>query len=136
MATHTGSEGVVKVGSVTIAEVRDFSFTDMAESYDATPIGFLSRVKKAGLLSASGSINTFWDETDTTGQGALDAGASVSLVLYPEGSATGASFATIAANITEQGISSSFDGIVEAAYSFESSAASSGDRAVIWAVVS
>jgi hypothetical protein len=136
MATHTGSEGVVKVGSVTVAEVRDFSFTDTSESIDTTPMGFSARVKKAGLLSASGSITCFWDETDATGQGALDSGASVSLVLYPEGAATGASFATIASNITEQGISSSFDGMVEATYSFESSSANAGDRAVIWATVS
>jgi hypothetical protein len=132
MATHTGSEGVVKVGTVTVAEVRDFSFTDTSESIDTTPMGFSARVRKAGLLSASGSLNCFWDETDTTGQGALDSGASVTLNLYPEGSATGAMYAVIAANITEQGISSSFDGMVEATYSFESSSASAGDRAVVW----
>jgi hypothetical protein len=89
MANHTGSEGTVKVGSNTIAEIRSFSIDETHDAIEKTAMGDSYRSFKTGLLSWSGSIECWWDETDTSGQGALDVGASVTLNLYPEGATTG-----------------------------------------------
>jgi hypothetical protein len=85
MANHTGSEGTVKVGSNTIAEIRSFSIDETHDAIEDTALGDTSRSFKAGLKSWSGTIECWWDETDTSGQGALDVGAEVTLNLYPEG---------------------------------------------------
>jgi hypothetical protein len=129
MANHTGSEGVVKVGANTVAEVRDWSLSETADTIEDTSMGDSARTRKAGLTSASGSITAFWDETDTTGQGAMTVGAEVTLNLYPEGATSGDTYATLSAIITEAGVSASFDGMVEATFSFEA------NGAVTWGTV-
>lgn len=123
MATHKGSEGVVKVGSNTVAEVRDWSITISADTVEDTIMGDSARTYKASLTSASGSISAYWDETDTTGQGAMTAGAEITLNLYPEGAEAGDTYYVVPAIITEEGASAAFDGMVEATFSFAASAA-------------
>ena len=129
MANHKGSEGVAKVGSNTIAEIKDFSLSETAETIDDTTMGDSARTKQVGLTTASGSMTAFWDETDTSGQGAMTVGASVTLNLYPEGATTGDNFATLTALITEKGVSTTLDGMVETTVSFEATGA------VTWADV-
>lgn len=129
MANHKGSEGLIKVGTDTIAEVKDFSISETAETIDDTTMGNTARTKQVSLTTASGSLTAFWDETDTAGQGALTIGASVTLNLYPEGATTGDMFATLTALITEKGVSLSLDGMVETTVSFEATGA------VTWAAV-
>ena len=129
MANHKGSEGVVKVGANTVAEVRDWSLSETADTIEDTTMGDSARTRKAGLTSASGSITAFWDEADTTGQGAMTVGAEVTLNLYPEGATSGDTYATLSAIITEAGVSASFDGMVEATFSFEA------NGAVTWGTV-
>jgi len=118
MANHKGSEGVVKVGSNTVAEVKDWSLTQSADTIEDTAMGDSARTYKPSLTSASGSISCFWDESDTTGQGAMTAGSEVTLNLYPEGDASGDTYYTCSAIITEESASASFDGMVEASFSF------------------
>jgi hypothetical protein len=129
MANHKGSEGVAKVGSNTIAEIKDFSLSETAETIDDTTMGDSARTKQVGLTTASGSMTAFWDETDTSGQGAMTVGASVTLNLYPEGAISGDNFATLTALITEKGVSTTLDGMVETTVSFEATGA------VTWADV-
>lgn len=129
MANHKGSEGVVKVGSNSVAEIRDWSLSETAETIDDTTMGDTARTRQSSLTSASGSLTAFWDETDTTGQGAMTVGASVTLNLYPEGATTGDKYASLTAIITEAGVSATLDGMVEATHSFES------NGAVTWATV-
>ena len=129
MANHKGSEGLIKVGTDTIAEVKDFSISETAETIDDTTMGNTARTKQVSLTTASGSLTAFWDETDTSGQGALTIGAAVTLNLYPEGATTGDMFATLSALITEKGVSLSLDGMVETTVSFEA------NGAVTWAAV-
>ena len=50
MANHKGSEGVVKVGSDTVAEVRDWSLEETADVIEDTSMGDSARTKQAGLL--------------------------------------------------------------------------------------
>ena len=129
MANHKGSEGTAKIGSSVIAEVKDWSISESAETIDDTTLGDSARTKTVGLTSASGSMTAFWDETDTSGQGAMTVGAEVALKLYPEGATTGDTFASLSAIITEKGVSTTLDGMVETSVSFEA------NGAVTWATV-
>ena len=123
MATHAGSEGTVKVGSNAIAEIRSFSIEESAETIEDTSMGDSARTYKPSLTNFSGSIDVFWDETDTTGQGALTIGAEVTLNLYPEGDASGDTYVTGSAIVTGRSVSSSFDGLVEMSISVQGNGA-------------
>jgi predicted secreted protein len=123
MATHAGSEGKVFIGTSQVAEVKSWSLEVTSDTVDASIIGTQWRKNQATIKSWSGSFDGFWDETDTTGQGALAVGATVTLNLYPEGNATGATFWTGDAIVTSIAYSGSFDGIVEATFSFTGSGA-------------
>lgn len=118
MATHAGSEGKVFVGSDQVAEVKSWSLEVTSDTTDASIIGTQWRKNQATIKGWSGSLDAFWDETDTMGQGALGAGATVTLNLYPEGDDTGDTFWTGSAIITSISYSASFDGLVEASFSF------------------
>jgi predicted secreted protein len=123
MATHAGSVGKVFIGTSQVAEVKSWSLEVTSDTVDASIIGTQWRKNQATIKSWSGSFDGFWDETDTTGQGALAVGATVTLNLYPEGDATGATFWTGDAIVTSIAYSGSFDGIVEATFSFTGSGA-------------
>ena len=56
MANHKGSEGTAKIGSDVIAEVKDWSISESAETIDDTTLGDTARTKTVGLTSASGSM--------------------------------------------------------------------------------
>jgi hypothetical protein len=88
MATHTGSEGTIKIGSDTLGELRSYSLESTAETIEDTSMGDSSRSYKVGLTTFTGTASVFFDETDTA-QGNLDAGASITLEVYPEGADTG-----------------------------------------------
>ena len=123
MATHTGSEGTVKVGANAIAEIRSFSLEESADTLEDTTMGDTARTYKSSLTTFTGSVDVFWDETDTTGQGALTIGASVTLNVYPEGDASGDTYYTGTAIVTGVTQSSSFDGLVEASITVQGSGA-------------
>ena len=123
MATHTGSEGTVKVGVNAIAEIRSFSIEESADTLEDTTMGDTARTYKSSLTNYTGTIDVLWDETDTTGQGALTIGAPVTLNLYPEGDTSGDTYYTGAAIVTGRTINSSFDGLVEMSISVQGSGA-------------
>jgi len=123
MATHAGSEGTVKVGSNAIAEIRSFSIEESADTLEDTSMGNSARTYKPSLTTYTGSIDVLWDETDTTGQGALTVGAEVTLNLYPEGDTTGDVELTGAAIVTGRSINSSYDGLVEMSISVQGNGA-------------
>jgi hypothetical protein len=123
MATHAGSEGTVKVGSNAIAEIRSFSLEETADTLEDTTMGDTARTYKSSLTTFTGSVDVFWDETDTSGQGALTIGASVTLNVYPEGDASGDTYYSGSAIVTGITRSSSFDGLVEASITVQGSGA-------------
>ena len=123
MATHAGSEGIVKVGSDAIAEIRSFSIEETADTIEDTSMGDSARTYKPSLTSFSGSIDVFWDETDTAGQGGLTIGAEVTLNLYPEGDTAGDTYLSGSAIVTGRSVSSSFDGLVEMSISVQGNGA-------------
>ena len=123
MATHTGSEGTVKVGANAIAEIRSFSIEESADTLEDTTMGDGARTYKPSLTTYTGTVDVLWDETDTTGQGALTIGAEVTLNLYPEGDTSGDTYYTGAAIVTGRTINSSFDGLVEMSISVQGNGA-------------
>lgn len=123
MATHTGSEGTVKVGTDAIAEIRSFSIEESADTLEDTTMGDTARTYKPSLTTFTGSIDVLWDETDTTGQGALTIGAEVTLNLYPEGDTSGDTYLTGSAIVTGRTVNSSFDGLVEMSISVQGNGA-------------
>ena len=123
MATHAGSEGTVKVGSDAIAEIRSFSIEETADTLEDTSMGDSARTYKPSLTSFSGSVDVFWDETDTAGQGGLTIGAEITLNLYPEGDTAGDTYLSGSAIVTGRSVSSSFDGLVEMSISVQGNGA-------------
>jgi|TARA_X000001382_G_C3058396_1_gene143484 predicted secreted protein len=123
MATHKGSEGTVHVGSNAVAEIRSYSLDETADTVEDTSMGDAARTYIASLTTFSGSIDVFWDETDTNGQVALSVGSSVTLKWYPEGSSSGDTYYSGTALVTGKNISASFDGMVEASISVQGTGA-------------
>jgi len=123
MATHAGSEGIVKVGANTVAEVRSYSIEESADTLEDTSMGDSARTYLPSLTTWSGSVDVFWDETDTTGQGALTVGSSITLNVYPEGDVAGDTYYTGSCIVTGVSKSGSFDGMVEASISVQGTGA-------------
>lgn len=123
MATHTGSEGTVKVGANAIAEIRSFSIEETADTVEDTSMGDTYRTHKTTLKSFSGSVDVFWDETDTTGQGALTVGSEVTLNFYPEGAVSGDTYLSGTAIVTSKSVTGSFDGMVESSINVQGTGA-------------
>ena len=123
MATHKGSEGIVKVGSNSVAEIRSYSIEESADTLEDTSMGDSARSYKPSLTSFSGSLDVFWDETDTSGQGALSIGSEVTLNVYPEGDASGDTYYTGSAIVTGVSRTGAFDGLVEASISVQGNGA-------------
>lgn len=123
MATHTGSEGTLKVGSSAIAEIRSYTINETGETIEDTSMGDAARTFKAGLKTYTASVEVFWDETDTSGQGALDVGSEVTLNVYPEGDTAGDTYYTGSAIVTGKTVTGSFDGMVEASFELQGNGA-------------
>jgi predicted secreted protein len=123
MASHKGSEGTVKVGSNSIAEIRSYTLEETADTIEDTSMGDSARTYKSSLTSFSGSVDVLWDETDTSGQGALDIGAEVTLNVYPEGDTSGDTYYTGTVIVTGVNRTASYDGLVEASISVQGTGA-------------
>lgn len=130
MASYKGCEGVIKVGTDTVAEVRSWNLDETVEVLDGSALGSCAKVKKAGMTDGTGSITCLWDDADTVGQGAMTIKAEVELNLYPKGSDIGDSLVTFQALITGAGISASYDGLIEKTFDYEAT----GD--IVWSIVS
>ncbi len=123
MATFTGSDGVILVGTDQVAEVRSYSIDETMDTLEDTAMGDTSRTYKTSLKSFSGSADVFFDDTDTSGQGALTVGSEVTLNVQFEGNTTGDHKLSGTVLITGRTISASFDGMVEASISFQGTGA-------------
>lgn len=122
MAVHKGSEGAIKIGSATVAEVKSYSLDESADTIETSNMGSSARTYLASLTSFSGSVDCMWDETDSS-QNALAVGSTVTLLWYPEGSGTGATYYSGSVIVTGKNITASFDGLVEASIAVQGSGA-------------
>ena len=121
MATHTAANGVIKVGSNAVAEVTGFSIEYNSDTVEDTVIGDTARTYIPTLKSFTASLDAFWDETDTNGQGALTIGSSVTFAVYPEGDTTGDTYYTGSGIITGRTISSSTGEMITASFTVQGS---------------
>lgn len=123
MATHKGSEGTVKIGSNAIAEVRTWSINQTADTIEDTTMGDSARTYQSSLNTWDGSVDVFWDETDTNGQVACTIGSTVTLNVYPEGATTGDTYFSGSAIVTGVTRTASFDGMIESSITFKGTGA-------------
>ena len=125
MATHTGSEGTVKVGANAIAEIRSYSVEETSDTAEDTSMGDSYRTFKTTLKAWTGSVDVFCDETDTNGQVALVVGAEVVSNFFPEGASAGTSekYYSGSAIVTGRTVTGSFDGMVEASITLQGTGA-------------
>lgn len=122
MATHTGSEGTVKIGSDTLGEIRSYTIESTGETIENSTMGLSARTYVAGLTTFTASFEVYFDETDTA-QNAVDAGATITFSVYPEGDTAGDTYYTGSGIVTGRSITASFDGMVEMSLSVQGSGA-------------
>ena len=123
MAVHTRSEGTVKVGANTILELKSYTIEESGDTIETTALGDTSRTYVAGLKTFTGTIECYWDETDTTGQGALSVGSQITINFYPEGDASSDIYYTGTAIVTGQSITGTTDGTVDRSFTIQGSGA-------------
>lgn len=118
MTTYKGRDGRLKVGAVTVAEVRSFRFTITAARADSSTLEDEWDTNMSVTKSWSGSASVWWDPADVTGQGGLEAGDEPTISLYPIGTDAGKTYYTGAVHVDSVEITNERDGIVEAAIQF------------------
>ena len=117
MANHLGREGVVKLSSTTIGELRNYSLAQSSDVVEDSTIGDVFRTRKATMKTWSVSGDLYWDLTDA-GQVLLTIGSSVTVNLYPQGT-TSATYYSGGGIVTKYDVSAAFDGMVEGSISIE-----------------
>jgi len=122
MANHLGREGLVKISSTTIGELRNYALSHSSDTVEDSVIGDTYRTRLATMKTWSASGDLYWDETNA-GQLLITIGSSVTLNLYPEGSDSGDTYYSGSAIVTKFDVSASFDGIVEGSIAFEGNGA-------------
>ena len=125
MSTFKGNDGVVKLGTTggtnVVGEVKSYSLEHTSDTVEDTAMGDGSRTHVATLKSFSGSLDVFWDDGDTNGQGAFVVGNTIELNLYPAGASD--TYYSGSAIVTGVSRSASFDGLVEASISVQGNGA-------------
>lgn len=112
MATHTGVNGVVKVGANTVAEVTGFTLNETQDTVEDTSLTDSKKSYIALRGDATATIECHWDETDTSGQEALDVGTSATIELYPEGADSGDAYYTGTGIVVGADVAVTMDGII------------------------
>jgi hypothetical protein len=117
MTTYKGKDGRFKVGGVTVANVRSFTFTRTAAITDDSTLEDDWDTHQQTTKSWSGSAQVWWDPADA-GQVALEEGDSAAAELYPHGTDAGKTKFTGTCTVTSVQVSNTRDGIVEATIEF------------------
>ena len=122
MATKLGRDGLIKLSSTTIGELRNYALTHSSDTVEDSVLGDTYRTRLASMKTFSVSGDLYWDETNA-GQLLITIGSSVTLNLYPEGADTGDVYYSGAAIVTQFNVSAAFDGIIEGSIAFEGNGA-------------
>jgi predicted secreted protein len=118
MANHLGREGLLKVSSTTIGELRNYSLSHSSDVVEDSVIGDTYRTRQSTMKTWAVSGDLYWDEADA-GQLSVTIGSTVTVALYPEGNQTTDVYYSGSAIVTKFDISASFDGIVEGSIALE-----------------
>ena len=130
MATLTGNDGSVVVGSTTVAAVRNFSVEMTADTIETSIMGQEVRTYVKGMSSFSGSADIYFDSSEFDSaestfnptSGAVG-DAAIAVKLYVKTDATNDQAFTGNVIVTGYTVNSSLDGMVEASISFQGSGA-------------
>lgn len=122
MANHTGVDGLVQVGGNTIAELTSWTLSASGEVIDATVLTSANKVTKAGTKSYTGSVEMFWDESDTAQTAVVEA-AELTFLFLPEGNSTGDVSWSVSGIVDSLEFGAAVDGMVTASASFASNGA-------------
>jgi predicted secreted protein len=130
MATLTGNDGSVVVGSTTVAAVRNFSVEMTADTIETSIMGQEVRTYVKGMSQFSGSADIYFDSSEFDGAettfnpttGAVG-DAAIAVKLYVKQDATNDQVFTGNVVVTGYTVNSSLDGLVEASISFQGSGA-------------
>ena len=123
MAVFTGKAGGVQTGSNALAEVRSYSITQTGDTTESTSMGDSAKTFEATLTEFSGSVDLFFDDTDTSGQVSLTIGSSFTLNLAPEGTGSGSYKLSGSAIVTDVTRTAAHDGLVEMTIAFQGTGA-------------
>ena len=123
MAVFSGKAGVVQTGSNALAEVRSYSITQTGDTTESTSMGDSAKTFEATLTEFSGSVDVFFDDTDSSGQVSLTIGSSFTLNLAPEGTGSGSYKLSGSAIVTDITRSAAHDGLVEMSIAFQGTGA-------------
>ena len=123
MGVHKGKNGVVKVGTVAVANVTSFSVSEEAEILECTAIGanVQGRTYIPGLRQITGTIECNLDVNDNLGQMKLEVGDSIGITLEV---VPNSSYITGDVIITGSTIDVAFGDLVTASFDFQSNDAS------------
>ena len=122
MATHTGSEGLIHIGSDLMGELKSWSLSESAGTIETTKLSDSAKTFATGTTEWSGSCDCFLDEGDTA-QTALTAGASVTIKFYFEGNTTGDKFYTGTCLVESIERNGAIDDMVNASFNFKGTGA-------------
>ena len=119
MAVHTGSAGLIKIGSNTVAEVTAFTMETTADVIESTQLSDTNKTYETSRKSGTVTIEAAWDETDSNGQIVLQEATGVTLLLYPEGADSGDKYFVGTAIVTGGDVGVTMDGIISRTLSFQ-----------------
>ena len=112
MAVHTGSAGVIKIGSNTVAEVTGFTLETTADVIESTQLSDTNKTYVTSRKSGTVTVECMWDETDSNGQIVLQEATGVTLLLYPEGADSGDFYYSVPAIVTGNSVAVTMDDII------------------------
>lgn len=119
MAKIHGKNGIVKVATVAVAEVTNWTFTQTTATARSDSMGVNFEEHEIGKKAATGSVTCRLDPANSTGQGALEAGGNVALKLYPGAAETGdREYDFPKATITNVAVNADQDDIVSVSFDF------------------
>ena len=130
MATLTGNNGTVSVGSTALAAVRSFSVESTRDTIETSVMGQDFRTYVNGMSSFSGTADIYFEPSEFDGGESTFnptagnvGGAPINVKFYVDYAAGGGndSVFTGTAIITGYTVNSSMDGMVEASISFQGS---------------
>lgn len=113
MSKYHGNSGVIEiVASNALAEVQSWDYNEEDVNIaDGSAMGDTAEVPVAsGCKRGSGSIECYWDDADANGQDQLAVGDTVTVTLYPSGTATGKTKYSGSVVVSKRGIKGGKEG--------------------------
>jgi len=118
MGVQHGRSGKVMIASNAVAEVQSFNLKRTTQILEYDSMEDTAKTRQNGVDDSSGSVECLYDLSDTAGQVALINGTAVTLLLYPEGNASGKIELTVPAIISDFDITIEKDSFNKATFTF------------------